>query len=105
MFDRTPSSEIIVPGRWWLHMCERLSDTPGVDSETAQTTLALAQALRVEDAILPSDFETVEVLLVNEFDQPVKHEALPPGTRMRLDVRLSLDSLGHGSDIDEPSRP
>jgi hypothetical protein len=86
MFDRTPSGEIIIPGRWWQHLFEKVADEADLDEETSTAAAALARTSAFGDALLP-DVETISFVVPDESGNPVVHEALPPEGTIRLQLR------------------
>jgi hypothetical protein len=84
MFDRTANGEIIIPGRWWQHMFEKLSETD-YDEDIRRTAFSVAHgAVRFHDSHVPSDVETIAFLAPNANGQLVLHEALPPGGTIHM---------------------
>lgn len=84
MFDRTPGGEILVPGGWWQLMFEQVTqdeNAPGAMREMAAT---IAATIVCNDALLPADTDTVEVSAPDWEGNVVPHEALPPGTQVRV---------------------
>jgi hypothetical protein len=86
MFDRTSAGKIIVPGRWWHRIFEETS----VDDSKPQEIREIAQEARRKwfggDVLIPHGL-TFELLIPTEDGTKIPHEALPPGTEIRL--RLS----------------
>jgi hypothetical protein len=87
LFDRDPAGCIILPGRWWAHMFEKLSEDAHVPPDVRQMAQIAARTVVVEDLVLPVDFETIEFLAPDEDGTLVLHEALPPETRIPLVLR------------------
>jgi hypothetical protein len=86
MFDRTANGEIIIPGRWWQHMFEKLSETDD-DEDIRRTAFSAAHgAVRFHDSHIPSDVETIRFLAPNASGQLVLHEALPPGGTIHMEL-------------------
>ena len=89
MFNRTPSDEIVVPGRWWQVMFENVSADAAAPAEMRQMAATMAATTICRDVLLPADSDTVEIGIVDSQGQMARYEALPPGTRMR--ARLDLN--------------
>ncbi len=86
LFDRTPSGEIILPGRWWAHMFERGNELEGISSDDRRAAALMARHGEFSDILLPAERDTIEFALPDESGQPVVYEALPPGTLVRLRI-------------------
>jgi hypothetical protein len=87
MFDRTASGEIIIPGRWWQHLFEQLSDDKQEnDNVRAQAFRAAHGCINVGDGYLPADTDTIEFRVPDEDGRLVVHEALPPGGTISLQL-------------------
>ena len=84
MFDRTDDDTILLPTRWWEHMFEGLSQSLAVDDETAQLALGLPRTALFQDVTMPDGFETIPFLAPDLEEHLVEHEAIPPGTLIRL---------------------
>jgi hypothetical protein len=89
MFDRTAGGEIVLPGRWWAHMLERLSDglEDAGDLRAAAGARQLAREASFLDVALPADTDTIAFLAPVD-DELVVHEALPPNGVIRVRIRL-----------------
>lgn len=86
MFDRTRADEIVVPGRWWQVMLENVSEDTAAPAEMRQMATTLAATTTCPDVVLPADSDTVEIAVPDPRGHVVRHEALPPGTRMRAKI-------------------
>ncbi len=86
MFDRKPTGEIILPGRWWQAMFERLSENEEVPPDIRRTAAVAARSVRVSDGLLPADTDTIEIKAPDSQGNPVVHEALPPETVVRIQL-------------------
>lgn len=84
LFDRLPSGEIVLPGRWTKHVLEFLHRDPTVSPEIRA---ALPQPARVlfPNVVLPPDVETVMFLMPDSTGKEIQYEALPPLTRIVLE--------------------
>jgi hypothetical protein len=80
MFDRLPSGEIILPGRWWQLMLEKLSESEEAPADVRKTAALAARMVDVTDGFLPADTDTIEIDAPDDDGNLVTHEALPPGT-------------------------
>ncbi len=80
LFDRTPSGEIIIPGRWWASTFERLANHPDAPPEVRQSALNLSRDLDFSDCLLPADTDTIEIQALDHSGNRVPYEALKPGT-------------------------
>lgn len=83
MFDRTPADEIVVPGRWWQVMFEKVSEDASAPAEMRQMAATMATTTVCKDVLLPADSDTVELRIPDAQGNMATYEALPPGTRMR----------------------
>jgi len=86
MFDRTATGELIFPGRWWQHMFEELSKHAATPPER-QTARIASRHVICSDAHLPADTDTISFLAPDEQGNLIVHEALPPGTRVPMEIR------------------
>jgi hypothetical protein len=89
MFDRTDDGRIVLPGRWWQRLFEKVSEDESVDDDLAAYAAAASRQLVFEDVYLPADFETISFLAAlvdSDGDEPVQHEAIPPDTILRVVV-------------------
>ena len=59
MFDRTQNGEIIIPGRWWVDMTERLSEDAILESDR-ESLLQLSRMMDCQDTLLTPDTDTIE---------------------------------------------
>jgi len=84
LFDRRPSGEIILPGRWWQYMFEKLSESDDVPPDVRRTAAIMARSVDVSDGLLPADTDTIEFEAPDDDGDLVLHEALPPGTVVRI---------------------
>lgn len=89
MFDRTPEGNIILPGRWWQHMFERMAGDGDIPAEERRLGGIAARHVFVGDALLPPDRDTIAMSAPDESGEYVTHEALPPGTVIYLDLRAA----------------
>lgn len=90
-FDRTPLGQVIIPGRWWATLFERVSADPTVTPEVRQEALRLAREGRFADTLLPPDTDTVVLPLPDREGRPVPWEALLPGTRLVLPLLAEVE--------------
>ena len=86
LFDRTPAGEIILPGRWWQLTFQRLSEDESAPAEVRKNAALLARGADFGNALLPPDTDTISFLAPNWEGNLVRHEALPPGTRVDLSL-------------------
>jgi hypothetical protein len=85
MFDRTPDGEIIIPGRWWQELFERLSEDAVIPDENAALAFRAAHgAVTAGDTLLPAETDTIAFELPDEDGERVTYEALPPGGRIHI---------------------
>lgn len=89
MFDRTPADEIIVPGSWWRMMFEQVSEDTDAPAEMRRLASTMAATTVCDDIVLPADSDTVEISAPDARGNPVRCEALPPGTRVRARLRAA----------------
>ena len=90
MFDRTETGEIILPGRWWQLMFEKLSKESSVPPDVRRTAAIAARVVVVSNAFLPANTDTIEMSAPDEDGNIVLHEALAPDTIAYL--KLSPES-------------
>jgi hypothetical protein len=86
MFDRLPTGEIIIPGRWWQLMFERMSETEEAPADVRRTAALASRMVDVSDGLLPADTDTIEFRAPDDSGKLVLHEALPPGTVVRIGI-------------------
>jgi hypothetical protein len=91
-FDRTSGGEIILPGRGWQRTFERISEDETAPPEIRHIAGLAARHVQATDARLPPDTETIAILAPDDQGRMIPHEALPPGTR----VSLQLGPKGEG---------
>jgi len=84
LFDRTPPGEIILSGRWWQLVFERLSEPAHVRGEMRQKAALAARTTQFEDLLLPADTDTITFLAPDRTGNLIVHEALPPGTTIGI---------------------
>lgn len=98
MFDRTPAGEIIVPGDRWRLMFERVTQDESSPAAMRHMAATIATTIVCNDALLPAGTDTIEILAADSEGNVVTHEALPPGTQIRIRLRASpeQDSRGRG---------
>ena len=87
MFDRSPRGEILLPGRWWQLMFEKLSEDDRAPLDVRRSAAIAARVVDVCDALLPGDTDTIEIEVPDRTGNMVPHEALPPGTVARIRLR------------------
>ncbi len=90
-FDRTPAGEIIIPGRWWAHMFELVSEAADVPEDLRRKSAVLSRRIHVGDVLLPPTTETIRISVPDEEGEMVPTEALPPGTRARIRIQPSSE--------------
>ncbi len=90
-FDRTPAGEIILPGRWWQHMFECLSEDVEVPEDVRRKAKAMARHSFTGDALLPPTTETILISAPDDKGEMVPTEALPPRTRARIRIQPSSE--------------
>ena len=95
MFDRTPTDEIIVPGSWWRVMFEQVSEDTGAPAKVRRLARTMAATTVCDDIVLPAGSDTVEISAPDARGNPVRCEALPPGTRVRARLRAAERGLLH----------
>ena len=91
MFDRAPTGEIIVPGGWWRVMFEQVTQDESAPAAMRHMAATIATTIVCNDALLPADTDTIEILAANSEGSVVPYEALPPRTQIR--VRLHAHNL------------
>ena len=84
LFDRMPSGEIVLPGRWTKYVLESLHRDPTVSPEIRAALPQPAQVL-FPNVILPPDVETVMFLIPDSAGKEIPYEALPPLTQIILE--------------------
>lgn len=84
LFDRLPSGEIVLPGRWTKYVLEFLHRDPTVSPEIRAALPQPAQVL-FPNVILPPDVETVMFLIPDSTGKEIPYEALPPLTQIILE--------------------
>jgi hypothetical protein len=87
-FDRNEAGEIILPGRWWAHMFERVGESPELSDEAALAASRLAREASFHDITLPADFDTISFSAPDSDGRLVEHEALAPEGRIHLQFGL-----------------
>ncbi len=80
LFDRTPSGEIIIPGRWWASLFEKVAGHPDAPAELVQAALYGSRYFGFSDCLLPVDTDTIEIQALDHSGNRVPYEALKPGT-------------------------
>ncbi len=88
MFDRTLAGEIIVPGSWWRLMFEQVTWDESAPAAMRQMAATIAATIVCHDALLPADTDTIEISAPNSEGKIVPHEALPPGTQIRIRLQV-----------------
>lgn len=96
MFERTPAGEIIVPGGWWQLMFDQVSKDENAPAAMREMAVTIAATVVCNDALLPPDSDTIEVSAPDSEGNVVPHEALPPGTQIRVRPKLVLSSVNAG---------
>ena len=91
LFDRTPAGEIIVPGGWWRLMFQQVTQDPSAPAAMRQMAATIAATIVCHDARLPADTDTIEILPTDSEGHVVPHEALPPGTQLRIRLHVSSE--------------
>jgi hypothetical protein len=86
MFDRTDSGEIILPGRWWQRMFEKVASGDHDQKMRGLAHRAARGGLIVADTYVPREVETIQILSANDNGEMVPFEALPPGGTIRLAI-------------------
>ena len=86
-FDRTAAGEIILPGRWWVHMFELLSEDAEAPEDVRRTAATASRRVSFSDAFLPPTTETILISAPNKEGEMVPTEALPPRTRVRVNIQ------------------
>lgn len=87
MFDRDGNGHIVLPGRWWQLMFERLSEHESAPPDVRRMAAVAARTVVAKDCLLPPEFETIEFMAPNDSGELVAHEALPPDTRIPILMR------------------
>lgn len=70
-------------------MFENVSADAAALAEMRQMAATMATTTFCSDVLLPANSDTVEIAVPDSQGNMTRHEALPPGTRMR--VRLDRD--------------
>src|SRR5262245_48988812 len=86
LFDRTATGEIVLPGRWWKHMFEKMADAEDRPADIRHPAVKAARFVLVDDLDLPADTDTIEMEAPDEDGRVVTFEALPPGTVFTLRI-------------------
>ena len=79
LFDRTPSGDIIIPGRWWASMLEALAGHSDVPKDVGATASIASRHIVISDAYLPAETDTISISAPGVDGEPVSTEALIPG--------------------------
>jgi hypothetical protein len=87
MFDRTPAGEIIVPGGWWRLMFDQVTQDEGAPAAMRQMAATIAATVVCSDALLDADTDTIEISASDSEGNVIPHEALPPGTQIRVSLQ------------------
>ena len=87
LFDRQSDGTIVLPGRWWQFMLERVSKSEQVPADLREKAAAIARSLDASDVLLPADTDTIDFLAPDTDGALVPHEALAPGTTIRVRMR------------------
>jgi hypothetical protein len=95
LFGRTASGEVILPGRWWRRMSERMSEDDRPSDEYRRQAARFAREADVGDVLLPAATDTIEVGVLDDTGQLVPHEALPPEMRVTVCVRRPAADVGN----------
>jgi hypothetical protein len=80
MFDRTENGKIILPGRWWQLMFEKLSEESSAPPEIRRIAAVAARVVAVSNTFLPANTDTIEISAPDEDGNMLLHEALAPDT-------------------------
>jgi hypothetical protein len=86
LFDRTPDGLIIIPGRWWAGMFDSLSEHPVVAGSVRDKAIPASRVIKIPDALLPPDTDTISFLAPDDNGKPIPFEALPPGGKIVLNL-------------------
>jgi hypothetical protein len=98
MFDRTSAGEIIVPGDWWRLMFEQVTQDERAPAAMRRMAATIAATIVCHDALLPADTDTIEISTPDLEGNVVPHEALPPGTQIRVRLHASREQRSRGPD-------
>ena len=91
LFDRTPDGQIIIPGRWWAGMFDSLSEHPDVAGSVRDKALLASRVIKVPDALLPSNTDTISFLAPDDNGKSIPFEALPPGGKIVINLAEKED--------------
>jgi hypothetical protein len=91
MFDRTATGEIIVPGGWWRLMFEQVTRDQHAPAAMRQMASTIVATTICHDALLPAATDTIEISAPDPEGNVVPHEALPPGTQIRVRLCATLE--------------
>jgi hypothetical protein len=87
MFERTATGEIVLSGRWWMTVFQKLSEAADAPPTVRSGAAALARATVADDTHLPADTDTIEIGAPDSTGELVPTEALPPGGTIRVRFR------------------
>jgi len=83
-FDRTSEGQIIIPGRWWADLLERLSMADEFPPDVRHDAALASRMLNFEDILLPANTDTIDILAPDSDGNLVSHEAIKPDTCVKL---------------------
>lgn len=91
LFDRMPSGEIVLPGRWSQYVLESLHTDPTLPPEIRAGAAVLSRRGQFPNVILPPDVETVMFLIPDSTGKEIPYEALPPLTQIILEWTVTVE--------------
>ena len=86
LFDRTTDGQIIIPGRWWADMFDRMSGDSKISEPIAEKAFLVSRKSEVPDMFLPPSTDTISFRAPDENGQVITFEALPPGGKIVLNL-------------------
>jgi hypothetical protein len=87
-FDRTVTGELRLPGRWWAHVFESLSQQKTLSEDVRALAARLAHEVDFPATLLPATTDTIVIEADGPQGRRVEFEALPPGTMLPIPLNL-----------------
>lgn len=94
LFDRTPSGDIVLPGRWCQYVLEFLQADLTLAPEIRARAAFLSRHGQFPNVILPPNVETVMFLMPDSTGKEIAYEALPPLTQIILEWTVPVQQGG-----------
>jgi hypothetical protein len=87
-FDRTLDGELRLPGRWWAHLFEGISQRETLPEGVRVLAARIAHEASLPTTLLPSSTDTIIIMADGPQGRRIEFEALPPGIMLPIPLEF-----------------